>query len=80
MIRFTHRRCRNEAAALHDEADQLSDDLRAADHALAEVMEACRDLEYATTEAAIPNVLRDRLLQLREYELAAQDHVEVPTA
>lgn len=44
----------------------LVDDLRAAEHALDEVEDACKDLEYATTEATIPEALRSRLIDASE--------------
>lgn len=63
MIRLTHRRCRAEAEQLSTESDILADDLRAAEHGMDEVVDACKDAEYALTEASIPAVLRDRLTE-----------------
>ncbi|PWV44551.1 hypothetical protein [Nocardiopsis sp. L17-MgMaSL7] len=87
MIRLTHRRCRTETTALDAEAEMLTaqvesltDDLQAAEHALEEIIAACRDLEYAATEAAIPDELRERLLALAEVEQRAAEDVEVLTA
>jgi hypothetical protein len=70
MIRLTHRRCRTETAALDAEvesltelAETLTDDLRAAEQGLDEVVAACRDLEYGVTEAVIPDAVRSRLAE-----------------
>lgn len=70
MIRLTHRRCRAEAESLHEEAEKLNsqaqvlaEHLQASEHAMEEVADACTDVEYATTEADIPAVLRERLVQ-----------------
>lgn len=75
-----HRRCHRQIENLSTEADALVDDLMAADHAMEEVINACQSLTYALTEADIPEELRERLRQLNEFELAAQDQVETITA
>ncbi|MEU3017167.1 hypothetical protein ABZ635_07205 [Nocardiopsis sp. NPDC007018] len=76
MIRFTHRRCRDEVTALDAEAERLTseattltgqvesltDDLQAAEHALDEVVDACQSLDYGLgDEVDIPEPLRSRL-------------------
>lgn len=68
-MRFTHRRCRHEVEGLAqvartqtEQVESLTDDLMVAKHAMDEVMAACTDVEYATTEADIPAVLRERLV------------------
>ena len=69
-MRFTHRRCRAETEGLADaaarqteNAENLAESLMVAEHAMEEVVDACTDVEYATTEADIPAVLRERLVQ-----------------
>ncbi|WP_053619093.1 hypothetical protein [Nocardiopsis sp. NRRL B-16309] len=57
-----------------ERAETLADDLLAADHRAEEIEAACSDLEYALTEADIPNHLRDRLDQLRKL---TDEHQEV---
>lgn len=73
MIRLTHRRCRHEIEGLADAAARqtenaqgLAEDLMAAEHAMDEVRVACGSVEYATTEADIPDVLRSRLVDAAE--------------
>jgi len=75
MIRPTHRRCRHEAEGLADaarrqteRADGLADDLRAAEHQADEIRAACEDVEYAREDAAIPEVLRQRLLDADDHQ------------
>ncbi|MEU3020183.1 hypothetical protein ABZ635_22630 [Nocardiopsis sp. NPDC007018] len=71
MIRFTHRRCRAEitaldaeSSALTTEVETLADDLRAAEHALDEVVDACESLSYGLGDEVIniPSALVDRLV------------------
>ena len=75
-MRFTHRLCRTEVdhlaqvartkteqvEKLTQQVESLTDDLQAAEHALEEVVQACQDLGYGLTDAAIPDALRDRLV------------------
>ena len=77
MIRLTHRRCRHEVEGLADAAarqtenaddlalanQNLAESLMSAEHDLEEVVDACEDPDYATTEANIPHVLRERLVE-----------------
>lgn len=79
-MRFTHRLCRTEVdhlaqvartqteqvEGLAERVESLTDDLRAAEHALDEVVQACQDLGYGLTDAAVPDALRDRLVDAAE--------------
>lgn len=99
-MRFTHHLCRRELDGLADAArrqtenaedlalanEELTEKLMVAEHALEEVVDACESAEYATTEADIPAVLRERLIEadrlpIVEAELAqAQAEVDRLTA
>lgn len=87
MFRLTHRRCRQEneglAAAAHHQTERaeglavkvesLADDLRAAEHQLAEIKAACEDPEY-TPEAVIPEYLREQLLNAHDRQFVLGEH------
>lgn len=86
-MRFTHRRCRHEIEGLADAAarqttrvtdleERLREEAMAHQYLVDEIRDACQDIEYATTEASIPVVLRERLvdadrLPIVEADLAA---------
>lgn len=49
---------------LEETNTRLRDDLQAAEHTITEVTDACTNIEYGTTEASIPDALRERLQEL----------------
>ncbi|MFE0270475.1 hypothetical protein ACFWZ7_24955 [Nocardiopsis alba] len=70
-----------ENADLVDQNSDLTNDLDAAEHGWSEIIAACRDLDYAATDAVIPTELRDRLMQLAALtEREPEPEVEFLTA
>ncbi|MFE6305199.1 hypothetical protein [Nocardiopsis sp. NPDC057823] len=53
-----------EVGRLNDHCEVLADDLRATEHQVQEIIDACTSLEYGLTEAAIPDRVRERLSEI----------------
>ncbi|MGQ4266436.1 hypothetical protein [Nocardiopsis changdeensis] len=59
-----------EVDRLEDRCEVLADDLRATEHQVQEIIDACTNLGYGLTEAAIPDRVRERLSEI--YRLTEQ--------
>ncbi|WP_306365979.1 hypothetical protein [Nocardiopsis sp. CC223A] len=57
-------RLTTEADRLNDRCEVLADDLRATEHQVQEIIDACTNLEYGLTEAAVPDKVRERLCEI----------------
>ncbi|MFJ9558389.1 hypothetical protein ACIRPH_31665 [Nocardiopsis sp. NPDC101807] len=54
--------------------EDLTDDLRAAEHRLDEITAACEDIEYAREDAVIPDLLREKLLDADDRDRVLAEH------
>ncbi|MEU0237591.1 hypothetical protein ABZ234_07865 [Nocardiopsis sp. NPDC006198] len=65
---------RGHSISLGQQLDEAEANLQAAEHQLGEIKAACEDIEYARTDAAIPEDLREKLLDADDRQFVLAEH------